>query len=82
MIDRAFIRSGGSHSGSALELLHELEAKEKVMEAALRLLGQYPYLAWFVAGGPDQCRHGYAAGVPCPACDQVTVNEAIKRMIS
>lgn len=23
---------------------------------------------WERAGGPDECRHGYAAGVPCPTC--------------
>lgn len=23
---------------------------------------------WERAGGPDECEHGYAAGVPCPTC--------------
>lgn len=27
------------------------------------------YLEWAAAGGPNECEHGYAAGVPCPACE-------------
>ena len=28
------------------------------------------YLDWANAGGPNECKHGYAAGVPCPHCDK------------
>lgn len=24
---------------------------------------------WELAGGPDECAHGYAAGVPCLRCE-------------
>lgn len=27
-----------------------------------------PPVPWERAGGPDECPHGYAAGVPCPTC--------------
>ncbi len=27
------------------------------------------YLRWELAGGPNECAHGYAAGIPCPKCD-------------
>jgi len=27
------------------------------------------YVDWASAGGPDECSHGYAAGIPCPHCD-------------
>lgn len=27
------------------------------------------YLPWANAGGPNECAHGYAAGIPCPSCD-------------
>lgn len=27
------------------------------------------YLRWELAGGPNECAHGYAARIPCPQCD-------------
>ena len=27
------------------------------------------YLHWSQAGGPNECEHGYAEGIPCPNCD-------------
>lgn len=32
--------------------------------------GEKKYLPWAEAGGPDECEHGYAAGIPCPKCDE------------
>lgn len=26
------------------------------------------YIPWANAGGPNECKHGYAAGIPCPDC--------------
>ncbi len=31
------------------------------------------YLPWTEAGGPDECAHGYADGIPCPECDKAKV---------
>jgi hypothetical protein len=31
------------------------------------------YLRWELAGGPNECAHGYARGIPCPKCDQSLV---------
>jgi hypothetical protein len=28
------------------------------------------YIPWANAGGPNECKHGYAAGIPCPDCDR------------
>ena len=28
------------------------------------------YLPWENAGGPNECRHGYAEGIDCPRCDE------------
>jgi hypothetical protein len=33
------------------------------------------YLPWELAGGPNECAHGYAEGVPCPDCDRETGGE-------
>lgn len=27
------------------------------------------YTPWKNAGGPNECPHGYAEGIPCPRCD-------------
>lgn len=27
------------------------------------------YIPWANAGGPNECVHGYAEGIPCPQCD-------------
>jgi hypothetical protein len=34
------------------------------------------YLPWAEAGGPNECAHGYARGIPCPSCDAAVVREA------
>lgn len=26
------------------------------------------FISWHSAGGPNECKHGYAAGIPCPDC--------------
>ncbi len=31
--------------------------------------GATGYLHWSEAGGPNECEHGYAEGIPCPHCD-------------
>lgn len=33
------------------------------------------YLPWANAGGPNECKHGYAAGIPCPDCDEIAKAE-------
>lgn len=38
------------------------------LHAAERLLGTV-YTGWEMAGGPDECRHGIAKGIPCRSCD-------------
>lgn len=30
-------------------------------------------VGWMNAGGPNECKHGYAAGVPCVKCDSAGV---------
>jgi hypothetical protein len=44
----------------------------EVVAAALRLeIGGY--LIWALAGGPGECAHGRAAGIPCRECDRQAV---------
>ncbi len=53
------------------------------LAAALRVLrahsiltggGGSPYpLSWASAGGPGECPHGFAKGIPCRACDLILV---------
>jgi hypothetical protein len=38
------------------------------------------YLKWAYAGGPNECRHGYAAGIPCPDCDAANAGASEKRL--
>jgi len=33
-----------------------------------RYMSRAQYNEWAYAGGPDECPHGYAAGIPCPLC--------------
>lgn len=48
------------------------KALAKFVAAAKRIeLGKY--LDWSSAGGVDNCKHGYGAGIPCPRCDRETV---------
>lgn len=41
----------------------------RIAGAGARLATDYKYLDWQSAGGPKQCAHGIAAGIPCRACD-------------
>lgn len=45
----------------------------ELFQTACRIIdglnGSVPYEKWGTAGGPDECEHGYAAGIPCPSCD-------------
>ena len=34
------------------------------------------YVPWAYAGGPNECAHGYAEGIPCPDCDAANNEDA------
>jgi len=38
------------------------------------------YLDWGHAGGPNECRHGYAEGISCPSCD--AAEKAAKEVVA
>ena len=40
---------------------------------AYRRLDEDEYLDWANAGGPNECTHGRAEGIPCPKCDRALV---------
>ena len=45
--------------------------RERLMhEIARERLEKELYLAWGFAGGPNECKHEYAAAIPCPDCDR------------
>lgn len=48
------------------------EAVAKLIRAGYMATEPPPrkYLPWTMAGGPNECAHGYAEGIPCPDCDR------------
>lgn len=50
----------------------DLAQAKRVIEAAQRLRNHH-YPHWSSAGGPNECSHGFAEGIPCPSCDDALV---------
>lgn len=53
------------------------ELQRKVIEEAKKRLSTGKYMAWEWAGGPNECSHGYAAGIPCRQCDENLVSMTV-----
>lgn len=51
----------------------ELTALRRVADAAMRLQ-KNKYLPWTNAGGPNECKHGWADGISCPRCDENAIS--------
>jgi hypothetical protein len=50
-------------------LATERQRVREVVAVARRIVvGKY--LAWTNAGGPYECKHGVAGGIPCNTCDR------------
>jgi hypothetical protein len=50
-------------------LATERQRVREVVAVARRIVvGKY--LAWANAGGPYECKHGVAGGIPCNTCDR------------
>lgn len=47
--------------------------EQRVKQARNRIETHYVYVDWASAGGPNECSHGFAAGIPCPHCDRLLV---------
>ena len=68
---------------AAAKLLAERDAQieriRKLVEAlkAADRIWRNEYVIWHVAGGPNECPHGYAAGIHCRLCDRTTVVVAL-----
>lgn len=60
-------------SDTALARVAELEG---ALQAAGRIRANN-YIHWSNAGGDDECSHGFAKGIPCPACDGITLERAL-----
>lgn len=54
----------------------ERDGLRRALEASERLRTNR-YMPWANAGGPDQCSHKIAAGIPCRYCDEATL-EALR----
>ena len=55
----------------AVERIREQLALLSSPDGAWTLAGMADVVSsveWARAGGPDECPHGYAAGIPCPRC--------------
>ena len=44
--------------------------------------GPTRFLPWTDAGGPNECKHGYAAAVPCPDCTLPYAVGAVVEMVA
>lgn len=58
------------------------ELSKAVQQAKNRIETNYVYIGWQSAGGPNECKHGYAKGIPCPRCDEALVAAASSDMLS
>lgn len=56
---------------AVLELREALKATQRLVDGK--------YLDWTNAGGPNECLHGYADGIPFRKCDIETVRAALER---
>lgn len=48
----------------------EADAKKEREEKTGLEVKEKKYLPWTEAGGPNECPHGRAEGIPCPHCDE------------
>lgn len=54
-------------------VLDALAEAERVADAGNRHINYSKYLPWSKSGGPNECEHGCAAGIPCRMCDATTL---------
>lgn len=47
-------------------------------QGARKRVEEKGYLPWAEAGGPNECTHGYAEGIPCPKCDAAQPQETLE----
>lgn len=57
----------------------KLTAAREALEAANRII-KGGYLMWGNVGGPDECAHGRASGIPCPLCDKILVSRTLSQL--
>ena len=67
------------HAEAQAALEAQQERIRKLVEAlkAADRIWRNEYVIWHVAGGPNECPHGYAAGIHCRLCDRTTVVVAL-----
>lgn len=53
--------------------MKDLTEEQVEKAAAEERLRSHKYTDWGSAGGPNECQHGFAAGIPCRLCDQLLV---------
>jgi hypothetical protein len=61
------------------QLEQALRVAVGVILAAQRLAAGN-HRSWANSGGPDECEHGYAKGIPCPKCDSKLLSEALHKI--
>jgi hypothetical protein len=59
------------HASPTHRCRHSVEADRlrAALTIAKRLIAE-DYIDWPRAGGPNECKHGFAAGIPCRECDR------------
>lgn len=48
------------------------------LATAVKMCREGVYMNWHNAGGPNECIHGYADGIPCAECDYAFALEVLK----
>lgn len=67
-------------TGLAKDEIVKQDATIEKLRAALVLANRLiknEYLPWAYAGGPNECTHGRADGIPCLFCDDLTFRQTL-----
>lgn len=60
-----------------------LQSERAEIVAALKAasrLAQNDYVEWPIAGGPNECAHGFSEGVACEKCDKGIVYSMLSKL--
>lgn len=85
----ADLEAGGRTMSAWADEMNKDLAQSRATEAELRAIAEAgvrlhmaKYLPWHDAGGPNECSHGYAEGIPCPRCDGETLMRFVEAELS
>jgi hypothetical protein len=59
-------------------MMEDFDPTRPVAAKAIDGVDPKEFVPWQSAGGPNECPHGYAAGIPCPTCSTVESDESFE----